>query len=116
MTPETIIHWQPIDTAPRDTEKPIWVYYDAEAVPDYDPETDEITDYGCYSEACMSIDGKGICEAVWYDEETIDESGEGWGPWTVNPGYWFTNDGNGIAVPATHWINPQPPQTDQEKP
>ena len=107
-------YWQPIDTAPKDNDVDVLVYYDHDADPYQDPDNpDRLTDYAAIAEGCDDfLSGAGVCVARWFPRqwEATDEYGGGY----YLPEGWFAaeNDDYMRVVNATHWMSlPEPPTT-----
>jgi hypothetical protein len=97
---------RPMKDAP--TDRPILVWHDHDSDPYYEsrpddgiyvdietedlrspPERTILTIYGAHCEGLGYTKDKGYFVAVWGGGVYEDESGEGWGPWTVIPDWWF---------------------------
>lgn len=100
------MEWQPIETAPKDSD--ILVWFDHDADPYCDETSGKLTDYAAWAEGGDFMDGMGICIAKWYEDhwESVDEYGGGY--WL--PAWWFALENNDYerVVNPTHWM-PLPP-------
>jgi hypothetical protein len=76
-----------MQTAPKD--RPILVWHDHDSDPYYGEDESHLTVYGAHCEGMTTRPGKGYCVAVYGGGVDQDESGEGWGPWTYIPDWWF---------------------------
>jgi len=95
--------WEPIETAPKDG-KPIVVFHVHESDP-YTLPDGTLTPFGAHFEGLSNKFRNGPCVAVWGGEYTSDESGDGWGPFTSIPDWWFLDDGYfETPLSPTHWI------------
>ena len=92
-----------INLAPKD--RPILVKFDHDADPYVDPyDGKKLTVYSAFCEGGSFHKGKGYCVAAYGGGIDQDESGEGWGPWTYIPDWWFdANSGFEIAVNPVAW-------------
>lgn len=97
------MEWQPIATAPKDSE--ILVWFDHDADPYQEPDNPErLTDYGAHAESGEFLEGSGVTVAKWQDRiwESVDEYGDGY--WV--PAGWFSRGDFGhfeVVCNATHW-------------
>lgn len=100
--------WQPIETAPKDTD--ILVYFDHDADPYQDPEAPgKLTPYAAWAEGGDFLDGAGVCVAKWHAQHWKVEDEYGSGFWM--PAWWFAkhNGDYEFAVNPTHWMPLPPP-------
>jgi hypothetical protein len=64
-----------------------------------------LTEYGAWREEGNFKPGRGYCLASWGGAETVDESGEGYGPMAHMPNWWFEADGSfeNAVYPVRWW-------------
>jgi hypothetical protein len=87
---EEVMEWQPIETAPKDTDVLVW--FDHAADPYQDPlNPDKLTDYAVWAEGGDFLDGKGWTIAKWFPQEWQSEDEYGTGYWM--PAAWFASEG-----------------------
>lgn len=103
-----------MESAPTDGTKILAICrHDADSYWDKEPGL-TITPYSLWSEDEGHVED-GPCVIAWQDGYTEDESGEGWGPWTTMPGWWFetTNCDPPLAANPVGWL-PIPPESPPE--
>lgn len=101
-----VLHWQPIDTAPKD--KPILGWCVHKADPYYEEGGDRLTIYGAHAEGLGAVpDGPHVLE--WGGEYSEDD-------WTI-PNWWFRYGSDFLEVAnPTHWMPmPDPPESENGK-
>jgi hypothetical protein len=110
-----VSEWQPIRTAPKDSDLLVW--FDHAADPYHDPERPErLTDYAAWTESGDFLDGRGVAVARWHEGhwESAGDYGEGY--WM--PAAWFAreNDDYERVCNPTHWMPlPAPPRTERAR-
>lgn len=110
--------WQPIETAPKDEQKPILVWFDHDADPYCDPaDPRRLTDYAANAEGGDFFEGRGVAVAVWRDGYQDSDGWEAANSYWM-PGGWFAyhnGDASDHCVNATHWRPlPDPPALQHE--
>ena len=102
--------WRPIETAPKDRAT-LLVWHDHDSDPYWDERPYKCTPYGAWAEGNGYEKTPGLYLAVWGGGYWDDESGEGWGPVTQMPDWWFKHDSEyEQPLAPTHWMPlPEPP-------
>jgi hypothetical protein len=106
--------WQPIETAPKDENTPVLVWFDHEADPYQDPSNPQrLTDYASNAEGGYFLGGSGIAMAVWRDSYEESDGWEAANSYTIPACWhaWLDGDSADQVCNPLYWMPlPEPPE------